>query len=232
MKQCFINIRNISCTLRRAHRTIDLVLTSSLLLSLALGLTTGLSLIVAIGSQNAYLLRLGVTSSRRVMLPAVTVCALSDAVLISAGVLGVGALIESAPTVMFVVRMAGAAFLVGYGLFALRRVVHPAALSDDGQPPAAKSLLSVLLTVLAFTWLNPHVYIDSVVLLGTLAHQQTHPLWWAAGAILASFVWFAALGFGARALRPLLARPRAWQVLDAGIAVIMFALAARLLISA
>lgn len=217
---------------------------NSLLLSSALGLMTGLSLIVAIGSQNAYLLRLGVTASRSVMLPVVTVCALSDAVLIIAGVAGVGALVQSLPVVMMVIRAVGAAFLIGYGVLAAKRALKPTAMAvDAGTATGAgdtdaetdagrgrRSLISVLLTVLAFTWLNPHVYIDTVVLLGSLAQHQTHPWWWAAGAILSSFVWFYALGFGARMLRPLFAKPRAWQVLDICIAVIMFALGLRLLL--
>lgn len=217
---------------------------NSLLLSSALGLMTGLSLIVAIGSQNAYLLRLGVTASRSVMLPVVTVCALSDAVLIIAGVAGVGALVQSLPVVMMVIRAVGAAFLIGYGVLAAKRALKPTAMAvDAGTATGAgdtdaetdagrgrRSLISVLLTVLAFTWLNPHVYIDTVVLLGSLAQHQTHPWWWAAGAILSSFVWFYALGFGARMLRPLFAKPRAWQILDICIAVIMFALGLRLLL--
>lgn len=217
---------------------------NSLLLSSALGLMTGLSLIVAIGSQNAYLLRLGVTASRSVMLPVVTVCALSDAVLIIAGVAGVGALVQSLPVVMTVIRAVGAAFLIGYGALAAKRALKPTAMAvDAGTATGAgdtdaetdagrgrRSLISVLLTVLAFTWLNPHVYIDTVVLLGSLAQHQTHPWWWAAGAILSSFVWFYALGFGARMLRPLFAKPRAWQILDICIAVIMFALGLRLLL--
>ncbi|MGO2655098.1 MAG: LysE/ArgO family amino acid transporter [Pseudoclavibacter sp.] len=217
---------------------------NSLLLSSALGLMTGLSLIVAIGSQNAYLLRLGVTASRSVMLPVVTVCALSDAVLIIAGVAGVGALVQSLPVVMMVIRAVGAAFLIGYGALAAKRALKPTAMAvDAGTATGAgdtdaetdagrgrRSLISVLLTVLAFTWLNPHVYIDTVVLLGSLAQHQTHPWWWAAGAILSSFVWFYALGFGARMLRPLFAKPRAWQILDICIAVIMFALGLRLLL--
>ncbi|KAB1660989.1 amino acid transporter [Pseudoclavibacter sp. CFCC 13796] len=217
---------------------------NSLLLSSALGLMTGLSLIVAIGSQNAYLLRLGVTASRSVMLPVVTVCALSDAVLIIAGVAGVGALVQSLPVVMTVIRAVGAAFLIGYGVLAAKRALKPTAMAvDAGTATGAgdadaetdagrgrRSLISVLLTVLAFTWLNPHVYIDTVVLLGSLAQHQTHPWWWAAGAILSSFVWFYALGFGARMLRPLFAKPRAWQILDICIAVIMFALGLRLLL--
>ncbi|MCD7101497.1 LysE/ArgO family amino acid transporter [Pseudoclavibacter sp. 13-3] len=214
---------------------------NSLLLSSALGLMTGLSLIVAIGSQNAYLLRLGVTASRSVMLPVVTVCALSDAVLIIAGVAGVGALVQSLPVVMTVIRALGAAFLIGYGVLAAKRALKPTAMvvgagtgrgadagGDAGQ--ARRSLVSVLLTVLAFTWLNPHVYIDTVVLLGSLAQHQTHPWWWAAGAILSSFIWFYALGFGARMLRPLFEKPRAWQILDVCIAVIMFVLGLRLLL--
>ncbi|WP_370882696.1 LysE/ArgO family amino acid transporter [Kineosporia succinea] len=195
-----------------------------------LGLLTGLSLIIAIGAQNAYLLRLGIAERARVVLPAVVVCAASDAVLILAGVLGVGALVQSAPVALTVVRVLGAAFLLTYGLMAARRALRP-----GGEVLAARELApgagvrGVVLTMLALTWLNPHVYLDTVVMLGSIANGQDEGrAWWVTGAVLASVLWFSALGFGARMLRPVFARPVAWRVLDGVIAVVMGLLGLRL----
>ena len=194
------------------------------------GLVTGLSLIVAIGAQNAFVLRQGLR--RRHVLLVVTVCAVSDLVLILVGVAGVGTLIRRAPTVLVVIRWCGAAFLAGYGLLAARR-----ALRDGHLEAAADRQLSapaVLAASLAFTWLNPHVYLDTVLLVGSIAntHGADGRWWFAAGAGLASLGWFTALGYGARALTPLFRRPSAWRVLDGGIAVVMLALAASLLVGA
>lgn len=193
------------------------------------GLITGLTLIVAIGTQNAFVLRLGIEGRNRVIAPVVAICALSDAVLILAGVVGLGAVITAAPVAIVVIRVLGSAFLIGYGLWAARRAVRPGALVVTGAP-AETGLRVAVTTVLALTWLNPHVYLDTVLFLGGVANQQgsTERWWWAAGAVLASFVWFAALGFGARLLRPFFARPSAWRVLDAVIAVVMLSLGIRL----
>jgi L-lysine exporter family protein LysE/ArgO len=214
-----------------------------------LGLLTGLSLIIAIGAQNAFVLRVGIEGRNRVIIPVVVICAVSDAVLILAGVLGMGALVTTAPAVMAVVRILGAAFLLGYGLWAARRALRPGALvvaeiDPDGVGPSGSGLVGAgrvaapariglklaVTTVLALTWLNPHVYLDTVVFLGSVASQQdpAERWWWAGGAILGSLVWFAGLGFGARLLRPVFARPGSWRVLDAVIAVVMFALGIRL----
>lgn len=201
------------------------------LLPALLGLTTGLSLIIAIGAQNAFVLRLGIEGRTRVIAPVVAIAALSDAVLILAGVLGMGALVTAAPLAMVIVRMVGAAFLIGYGLWAARRALRPGALVVTGAAGGTGTGLGVAVgTVLALTWLNPHVYLDTVVLLGAVASQQVaaERWWWAGGAIAASLLWFAGLGFGARLLRPVFARPGAWRVLDGGIAVVMLALGARL----
>lgn len=204
------------------------------LLPAFLGLITGLSLIIAIGAQNAFVLRLGIEGRSRVVLPVVLICALSDAVLILAGVLGMGALVRGAPAVMTVVRIVGAAFLIGYGLWAARRAIRPGVLvgtdlagSDSTRPTGMRVAVT---TILALTWLNPHVYLDTVVFLGAVAVQQgaTERWWWVGGAITASLLWFAGLGFGARLLRPVFARPGAWRILDGGIAVVMLALGARL----
>jgi L-lysine exporter family protein LysE/ArgO len=202
---------------------------SALLTALA-GLGFGLSLIVAIGAQNAFVLRQGLL--RQHVLAVVLVCALSDAVLITAGVAGAGIVFELAPVVLTVVRYAGAAFLIGYGLLAARRAFRPAALTADGAAPR-KPLAATVATVLALTWLNPHVYLDTLVLLGSIANTHGDLRWWfAAGAVLGSIVWFFALGYGARLLQPVFARPSAWRVLDAVIAVVMVALAVSLLLSA
>lgn len=193
------------------------------------GLITGLTLIVAIGTQNAFVLRLGIEGRNRVIAPVVAICALSDAALILAGVVGLGAVITAAPAAIVVIRVLGSAFLIGYGLWAARRAIRPGALVVTGAP-AETGLRVAVTTVLALTWLNPHVYLDTVLFLGGVANQQgsAERWWWAAGAVLASFVWFAALGFGARLLRPFFARPSAWRVLDAVIAGVMLALGIRL----
>ena len=200
---------------------------SALLTSLS-GLGFGLSLIVAIGAQNAFVLRQGLL--RQHVLPVVLVCALSDIVLILAGVAGAGAVFALAPVVIVVVTYAGAAFLLGYAFFAARRAFRPAALTADG-PPVVRSLAATVGTCLALTWLNPHVYLDTVVLLGSIANTHGDLRWWfAAGAALGSILWFFALGFGARLLQPVFARPAAWRVLDGIIAVVMAALAVSLLL--
>lgn len=190
----------------------------------ATGLAAGLTLIVAIGSQNAFVLRQGLRRSHVGLV--VAVCALSDLLLIGLGVGGLGALIEGAPVLLEVIRWAGAAFLTGYAFLAARRAVRGEALeATDGA--ATTSWRAALGTSLALTWLNPHVYLDTVLLLGSLAgtHGPTGRWWFAAGAGLGSIVWFTALGAGARYLAPLFARPLAWRVLDALIAVVMLVLA-------
>lgn len=192
------------------------------------GLLAGLSLIVAIGAQNAFVLRQGL--ARRHVGPVVAICAFSDAVLISAGVAGLGALVTAAPAVLTAVRWFGAAFLLGYAVVAGRRAVRGEAMErPDGG--AVSGLAPVLLTTLALTWLNPHVYLDTVVLLGSMAATHGADRWWfAAGAMLGSVVWFTVLGVGARLLVPVFRRPRAWQVLDGLIALVMLALAVQLLV--
>ncbi|MEU4321455.1 LysE/ArgO family amino acid transporter [Nocardia fluminea] len=194
------------------------------------GLGFGLSLIVAIGAQNAFVLRQGVRGQH--VLPVIAVCAVSDIVLIGAGVAGFGTVVESFPAVLTVARYAGAAFLVGYALLAARRALGSSALIADAAGASVAVGASVL-TCLALTWLNPHVYLDTLVLLGSFASTYAAPDRWflAAGAMLASVLWFLALGYGARRLGPLFARPIAWRVLDSLIAVIMLALALGLLLA-
>ena len=193
------------------------------------GLGTGLALIIAIGAQNAYVLRLGIAGRLRIVAVIVTICAVSDAVLIAAGVLGIGVVIEKAPVALVVIRVVGSGFLIVYGLMAARRVLRPQTLEPAAQPGSI-SLKTAALTTLALTWLNPHVYLDTVVLLGSVANQQGagERWWWAAGAMAGSLLWFSALGFGARLLRPFFARPNSWRILDAVIAVVMLALGIRM----
>jgi len=190
------------------------------------GFATGGSLIVAIGAQNTFVLRQGLRQEH--VLPIVAVCATADAALILAGVAGLGEFIQAAPGALVWLRNAGAGFLAVYGWFALRRAMAPQQALVDGGTPT--TLHAALATTLAFTFLNPHVYLDTVVLVGALANQYSGMQRWqfAGGAALASLVWFTSLGFGAKLLVPLFAKPRTWRVLDGVIAVVMFGLAASL----
>ncbi len=203
------------------------------LAALAAGLAFGLSLIVAIGAQNAFVLRTGLR--REHVLPVVAVCAASDAVLIAAGVGGLGAVVDRAPAVLTAARIGGAAFLIGYAAVAVRRALRPGALTATGPDPDGttrprSAAWPAIATALALTWLNPHVYLDTVVLLGSVASTHGAQRWWfGAGAVTASVVWFTALGYGARLLRPVFARPGAWRVLDGVIAVVMLGIAGSLL---
>jgi L-lysine exporter family protein LysE/ArgO len=236
------------------------------------GLGLGLGLIVAIGAQNAFVLRQGIR--REHVLAVVLVCIASDAVLIVAGVAGAGALFTALPWLVTVARWGGALFLLCYAVLAGRRALRGAdpdgeALRDDAggrgaltahepaplaasgrqnrvgtstlaiEPPAASALdapgpsrlVAVVTTALALTWLNPHVYLDTFVLLGSVGSSHGSARWaFAAGAVLASTLWFSALGLAARALAPVFARPLAWRVLDGSIAVVMSCVAAGLLL--
>ncbi len=194
--------------------------------STAAGLVTGLSLIVAIGAQNAYVLRQGL--AREHVGVVVAICALSDVVLILAGVAGIGTIVEQAPTALTVVRWLGVAFLSFYGVSSLLRARRTETL--DAAAARTTSRRSAVLRATALTWLNPHVYLDTVLLLGTVAnHQGPLGRWWfALGACVASALWFSGLGFGARLAHRVLARPRSWQVLDVLIGLVMLAIAVRL----
>ncbi|MGW7257525.1 LysE/ArgO family amino acid transporter [Streptomyces sp. NPDC054834] len=203
---------------------------SNALTAAAAGFGTGLSLIVAIGAQNAFVLRQGIR--RDAVLAVVGICALSDAVLIAFGVGGVGAAVVAWPGALKAVGVIGGAFLLCYGALAARRVFRPGAgLRTEGE--AVGSRRRAVLTCLAMTWLNPHVYLDTVFLLGSLAADRG-PLRWTfgLGAACASLCWFAALGFGARLLGRFLARPAAWRVLDGLVAATMIALGALLVAGA
>lgn len=226
------------------------------------GFGLGLSLIVAIGAQNAYVLRQGARHEH--LLAVLLVCILSDVILILGGVAGLGTVIEHTPWLVVLMRWLGVAFLIGYGVLAARRAWKPADAGlkiDDadvgpapGQPAdgtrsaagaaptvtatptkaGARRLLPVVLTALALTWLNPHVYLDTVILLGSVANAHGPEGRWAfaVGACLGSIVWFVVLGYGARLLSRWLSSPRAWRILDGIIAVIMLTLAASLVLSA
>lgn len=189
----------------------------------AAGFGTGLSLIVAIGAQNAFVLRQGIR--RDAVLAVVGICALSDAALIALGVGGVGTVVVAWPGALTLVGWIGGGFLLCYGVLAARRVFRPGESGLRAEGEAAGSRRRAVLTCLAMTWLNPHVYLDTVFLLGSIAADRG-PLRWTfgIGAVLASLCWFAALGFGARLLGRFLARPSAWRVLDGLVAATMIAL--------
>lgn len=190
------------------------------------GFALGLSLIVAIGAQNAFVLRQGLRRSH--VFAVCLTCALSDAILIALGVAGFGALAERVPGLEFWMRLFGAAFLIWYGARAFLSALRGGqSLQADG---AAQGQRAALLTCLALTWLNPHVYLDTVVLLGNIATQYDNRLAFALGAMTASFVFFFGLGFGARLLAPVFARPIAWRWLDGGVGLLMWAIAASLLL--
>ena len=194
--------------------------------ALVAGFALGFSLILAIGAQNAFVLRQGLR--RMHVLPVVLVCAVSDALLIAVGVAGFGALTQAVPGLEWGMRLFGAAFLFWYGARTLWAAWKGGAALQAGVE--AQSLRSAILTCLALTWLNPHVYLDTVVLLGAVSAQYDSSLLFAIGAMTASFVFFFSLGFGARSLAPVFARPRAWQVLDLVVGLTMWAIAVKLLL--
>lgn len=187
------------------------------------GTLTGLGLIVAIGAQNAYLLRQGLR--RQQVLPLVLFCILADTALIGLAVVGVGAVVTTWPAFMTVARWGGGLFVIGYGLHAAWRALHPGDILEAADAGRNGTLGRSLATMAALTLLNPHVYLD-VTLLGTIAnsHGETGRWWFYAGSVLGSTLWFSLLGFGSRRLAPFFARPRSWQVLDALIAVVMIAI--------
>ncbi len=192
------------------------------------GFGLGLSLILAIGAQNAFVLRQGLRGAH--VFAVCLTCALSDAMLIVIGVAGFGAVNQALPGLAPVMRWGGVAFLLVYGALSFRAALGPAAALEPAEGGAG-SLRRALLTCLALTWLNPHVYLDTVVLLGSVSTQyQGRGLAFATGAVTASFVFFFALGYGARFLRPLFARPAAWRVLEVLVGVTMWAIAVRLVL--
>ena len=195
---------------------------------LLLGFVASFTLIAAIGAQNAFVLRQGIR--REHVLPVVALCTVSDIVLIFAGIAGVGALISAHPSALNIAKFGGAAFLVGYGLLAARRAWRPSSLTPFEAAPAR--LIDVLLTCAALTFLNPHVYLDTVVLLGALANEYRDERWlFGVGAVAASAVWFVSLGLGARQLAGLFSKPLTWRILDGLIAAMMIGLGMSLALS-
>ena len=191
--------------------------------SAATGLLTGLTLIIAIGAQNAFVLRQGL--AREHVAVVVAICAISDLVLIVAGVAGIGTVVERAGWAVDAIRWFGVAFLTWYGVRSLLKARRSDALASGAPVPLTRR--TAVLTATALTWLNPHVYLDTVLLLGSIAntHGSDGRWWFAVGAALASLLWFSGLGFCARLLSPLLALPRAWQVLDVLIGLTMLGIA-------
>jgi L-lysine exporter family protein LysE/ArgO len=186
------------------------------------GLLTGLSLIIAIGAQNAFVIRQGLTKKH--VLLVVAICAISDALLIVLGVAGLGALISGLPWLLEVIRWFGVAYLTWFGVRSIRSAFKTQALDANGvQSGSAKT---VVLSVLGFTFLNPHVYLDTVILLGSIGNQFGPDKWWfALGGVVASILWFSSIGFGARAASRFMAKPVFWKVLDLVIAAVMFGIA-------
>lgn len=187
------------------------------------GLAAGFSLIIAIGAQNAFVIRQGLARNQVGIV--VLICALSDALLIAAGVGGLGAIIQALPWLLAVLRWGGVAYLTWFGIKTLRAVFKSEQLDSDGAP-AALTLRQAVITCLMMTWLNPHVYLDTVIFLGSIANQFADAKWWfALGAASASVIWFTGIGYGAKAASRLLSKPVFWKVLDSVIAAMMFALA-------
>jgi len=186
------------------------------------GLFTGLSLIIAIGAQNIFVIRQGLSRSH--VLLVVLICAASDAVLIFLGTGGLGTLIQSKPDLLEFIRWFGVLYLTWFGIRAVRSVLSNQSLEVGTGSSSSKK--TVVLSVLGFTFLNPHVYLDTVILLGSIANQFEDDRWYfALGASLGSFLWFSAIGFGAKAASRFMSRPIFWKVLDSIIALVMFSVA-------
>lgn len=196
------------------------------MMSFAAGLGTGLSLIAAIGAQNAFVLKQGLIRDH--IFWVCLFCALSDALLILLGVGGMGRVAAFAPWLPDAMKWAGAAFLIWYGARSIMAAWRGGgSLRPQG---GAGTLVGTLTVIAALTWLNPHVWLDTVVLIGAVSAQWPDPAMFGVGAATASMLFFFSLGYGARLLAPLFARPRAWQVLDVGIAVVMWSIAAALIV--
>lgn len=191
------------------------------------GFALGGGLIVAIGAQNAFVIRQGILNQH--IFAVALFCSVSDAVLIWAGVYGLGMIIKAIPALITIMTYGGAAFLIVYGCFAVQRALNPTTLTTtEGQ---SVSLKAALATCAAFTFLNPHVYLDTVILIGSIANArpQGEQAAFALGASIASLAWFFSLGFCAKFLRNYLAKPAVWRIIDFTIAAIMFWLAFKLL---
>ncbi|MDG9924628.1 MULTISPECIES: LysE/ArgO family amino acid transporter [unclassified Pseudomonas] len=192
------------------------------------GLLVAAGLIVAIGAQNAFVLAQSLRREHH--LPVAALCVLCDALLVTAGVFGLAAVLAKSPLLLAVARWGGAAFLLWLGVQALRRALSPQALRQQDSGP--RSRRAVLLAALAVTLLNPHVYLDTVLLIGSLGAQQPVPGAYALGAASASLIWFFTLALGAAWLAPWLARPATWRLLDLAVAAMMFAVAWQLIANA
>jgi L-lysine exporter family protein LysE/ArgO len=192
------------------------------------GLLTGLSLIVAIGAQNAYVLRMGL--SRHHVNLIVAICAISDIVLITLGIAGIGSIIRSEPSALQILRWIGVVYLSLFALRSFWRALRPSVLLPAAaQEPSRRAVVS---TTLAFTFLNPHVYLDTVLLLGSIGNQYGHARWlFALGASISSLAWFAGLGYGARFASHLMSRPVTWRALDVVIGIVMLLIALRLTVA-
>jgi L-lysine exporter family protein LysE/ArgO len=186
------------------------------------GFFTGLSLIIAIGAQNAFVIRQGLT--RKHVFLVVAICAVADAVLIVLGVAGLGALIAGLPWLLEIIRWFGVLYLTWFGIKSFRSAFQVQSLNASGAQSA--SAKTVVLSVLGFTFLNPHVYLDTVILLGSIGNQFGQDKWWfALGAVISSLVWFSSIGFGAKAASRFMSKPVFWKVLDLLIAAVMFTIA-------
>ncbi len=184
---------------------------------------------MAIGAQNAFVLRQGIR--REHVLPVVLICAMSDAFFVMLGVAGFGWVVESAPWLKTALVWGGASFLVVYGIFSIKRALGPPeALKPEGD--GGPSLKATALTILALTWLNPHVYLDTLVLLGSISTTFGEQRWFfGLGAVIASFVFFFSLGFGARLLAPIFESPKSWRILDFSVGLLMFGIAITLFLA-
>ncbi|MDF3936176.1 LysE/ArgO family amino acid transporter [Pseudomonas citronellolis] len=192
------------------------------------GLLVAAGLIIAIGAQNAFVLAQSLRREHHLWVAAL--CVLCDAVLVSAGVFGLARVLAENPTLLAVARWGGVIFLVWYGAKALRRAIAPQAMAEAGQT-GPRSRRAVLLAALAVTLLNPHVYLDTVLLIGSLGAQQAAPGAYAMGAASASLLWFFTLALGAAWLAPWLARPATWRLVDLMVAVMMLGMASQLVLA-
>ena len=187
------------------------------------GLLAGFSLIIAIGAQNAFVIRQGLT--KKFVLLTVLICAFSDAILIALGASGLGALIKSNKNILEFVRWFGVIYLLWFAFKSAKSVFKKEVLNSAGEASADRK--SVILTVLALTFLNPHVYLDTVILLGSISNQFGTDKWFfVIGAMLASFIWFTAIGFGAKSASRFMSQPIFWKILDSIIALVMVSIAA------
>lgn len=190
------------------------------------GLLVAAGLIMAIGTQNAFVLAQSLRREHHLAVAAL--CVVCDALLVAAGVFGLATVLAHSPLLLSIARWGGAAFLLWYGSKALRRAFSRQSL-QEGQRIEARSLRAVLLSALAVTLLNPHVYLDTVLLIGSLGAQQAAPSAYVAGAASASLLWFFTLAIGAAWLAPWLARPTTWRLIDLLVAIMMFAVAGQLI---